>query len=65
MVDSTDNIQTIIIQDLDDWRKFAKANYAELIAIAGSINKAEVIAYCGGLVIGGGATPLFYITFAD
>ena len=57
-------MQNIIIQDMDHWRKFAAANHDELISLFGTINRAETVACQGGLVIGGGAAPLFCVTFA-
>jgi len=58
-------MQDIIIQDMDQWREFAALNHDEIIAVAGTIDNAEIKACQGGLVLGGGAAPLFCVTFAD
>jgi hypothetical protein len=57
-------MQDITIQDMDEWREFVAANYDEVIAAARTVTNAEIAACQGGLVIGGGAAPLFCVTFA-
>jgi len=55
----------IIIQDMDEWTVFADANRDELESQCGSIDDALVKACQGGLTIGGGAAPLFFVSFVD
>jgi hypothetical protein len=53
------------LADMDAWEGFVKANESAIVSEYGSIAKAYLHATQGGLVIGGGAAPLFRVFFAD
>ena len=55
----------IILPDMDAWADFAAANKEQLVADCGSIEAALTKACQGGLVMGGGAAPQFFIGFAE
>lgn len=56
--------ETIILADLDAWATFAVANREALVETYGSVDAALKHACDGGLTLGGGAAPLFHVTFA-
>lgn len=53
----------IILADMDAWEAFAEANRDALESDYGSISKALLHAMQGGLTLGGGAAPAFFISF--
>lgn len=55
----------IALDDMDDWRTFAEANADALVDGYGSIEAALQHCRDGGLTLGGGAAPLFFIYFAE
>lgn len=55
----------IILQDMDEWREFVADNKDALVDDYGSADAAYRHAINGGLTLGGGAAPLFHISFAD
>lgn len=57
--------QQIVLADMDAWEAFASDNSDALIEAYGSIANAYQHAIQGGLTLGGGAAPLFEISFAD
>lgn len=61
MAHSTD----IILADMDEWDAFANDNREALEADYGSVETALQHARDGGLTLGGGAAPAFFISFAD
>jgi hypothetical protein len=56
---------TITLKDMDDWQAFARANAEALREQYGSISAAYQHAVQGGLTLGGGAAPCFFICFED
>jgi hypothetical protein len=54
----------IILADMDEWESFVAANRDALVHEYGSTANAYRHAIQGGLTIGGGAAPLFLISFA-
>jgi hypothetical protein len=63
MTDRTAN--TSILLDMDAWEAFAVDNREALEDAYGSIESAFRHAINGGLTLGGGAAPLFEISFAE
>jgi hypothetical protein len=59
------NQTEIIIADMDEWSVFAADNRDALEDEYGSTAQAYQHAIQGGLVLGGGAAPLFIISFAE
>jgi hypothetical protein len=57
--------QQIILADMDEWEAFAADNRDALEAEYGSTARAYQAAVQGGLTLGGGAAPLFEISFAE
>lgn len=57
--------ETILLADTDDWADFADANQDALLDMYESLDDAFMAACQGGIEIGGGAAPHFYIRFAD
>lgn len=57
------HIETIILANMDAWQEWAEANREALEADYGSLSTALQHAMQGGLMIGGGAAPAFFITF--
>ncbi len=55
----------IILADIDEWHSFARDNAEALHDAYGSISAAYQHAIQGGLTLGGGASPMFTIRFAD
>lgn len=55
----------IILADMDAWEAFAEANADALVDAYGSVATAYQHAIQGGLTLGGGAAPLFEISFAE
>ena len=55
----------IILPDMGAWESFVNANQDALTDQYGTIDKAFKHACDGGLTLGGGAAPLFFIRFAD
>lgn len=55
----------IILADMDEWEAFASDNREALEQDYGSTANAYQHAIQGGLVLGGGAAPLFHISFAE
>lgn len=55
----------IVLDDMDDWAAWAADNADALINDYGSIEAALKHACDGGLVMGGGAAPVFHISFAE
>lgn len=60
-----DGMETILLADTDAWDAFVAAgdNRAEIESRYGSVERAERIACEGGLVLGGGADPVFHVRF--
>ena len=56
-------IENIELYDMDAWNEFVAANRDAIMERYGSIETALQHAREGGLELGGGATPLFVITF--
>jgi hypothetical protein len=54
----------ITLADLDAWKSFADANRDAIEAEYETLEKAFRHTCDGGLVFGGGAAPLFIVTFA-
>lgn len=57
------DIVNIELHSMDDWNEFVAINRGDIIARYGSVDKAYRHAVDGGLEMGGGAAPLFIITF--
>ena len=57
--------QQIILADMDAWEAFAADNADALIEEYGSTANAYQHTVQGGLMLGGGAAPLFEISFAE
>lgn len=55
----------IVLDDMDDWATWAADNADALVEDYGSIESALKHARDGGLVMGGGAAPIFHISFAE
>jgi hypothetical protein len=55
----------IILADMDEWEAFASDNRDALEGEYGSTAKAYQHAVQGGLTLGGGAAPLFVVSFAE
>lgn len=55
----------IILADMDEWEAFANDNRDALEAEYGSTANAYQHAVQGGLTLGGGAAPMFNISFAE
>ncbi len=55
----------IILADMDEWEAFAADNRDALEDAYGSTANAYQHAIQGGLTLGGGATHLFVISFAE
>lgn len=55
----------IILADMDEWAAFASENREALEDAYGSTAIAYQHAVQGGLTLGGGAGPLFTISFAE
>ncbi len=55
----------IILADMDEWEAFAADNRDALEDAYGSTANAFQHAIQGGLTIGGGAAPLFVVSFAE
>ena len=55
----------IILADMDAWEAFAEANLDAINADYGSVANALQHAMQGRLVLGGGAAPEFFISFAE
>lgn len=55
----------IILADMDEWQLFADANRDALEDAYGSTEQAFRHAINGGLTLGGGAAPEFFISFAE
>jgi len=51
--------------DMGDWAEFWTANAEALVEVYETEDAALRAACCGGLVIGGGAAPLFRVAFVD
>ena len=58
-------MREIILADYASWLDFARENHAALIEAYGTIGTAYRHAVQGGLTLGGGASPLFFISFSD
>lgn len=58
-------METILLADMDAWEAFAEANRDALLEMYPTIAAAEAAACQGGIVLGGGAAPAFYVRFAD
>jgi hypothetical protein len=56
---------TIILDDMDAWREFSSVNRDVLLDEYGSVENALRHALDGGLRLGGGASPIINICFAD
>lgn len=56
---------TITLRDLDDWKDFFAANEDAILLDYETEDRAFRHACDGGLILGGGAHPLFYVHFAD
>lgn len=54
----------ITLDDMDDWAAWSTDNADALIEDYGSIESALKHACDGGLTMGGGAAPIFHISFA-
>lgn len=54
----------IVLADMDEWEAFADANREALEGEYGSTANAYQHAVQGGLMLGGGAAPAFFISFA-
>lgn len=54
----------IILETTEDWETFAEANQESLEAEYGSLDKAFRHCCDGGLILGGGAAPEFFVIFA-
>jgi hypothetical protein len=59
------NPELMILADMDEWEDFVNANRETLEAECGSTANAYQHAIQGGLLIGGGAGPLYLISFAE
>jgi hypothetical protein len=57
--------QQVILADMDEWEAFATDNADALVDAYGSTARAYQAAVQGGLTLGGGAAPLFEISFAE
>lgn len=57
--------EKIILADMDAWEAFAADNREALEDAYGSTASAYQHAVQGGLMLGGGAAPLFEISFAE
>ena len=57
--------QQIILDNLEAWEAFAADNRDALEESYGSIANAFQHAIQGGLTLGGGASPMFIVSFAD
>lgn len=55
----------LILADMDEWEAFAESNKDALTDEYGSTANALQHAMQGGLVLGGGAAPMFVISFAE
>lgn len=55
----------IILADLDAWDAFVEHNRDALIETYASVDEAYRHAVQGGLTLGGGASPLVFVSFAD
>ena len=55
----------INLADMDAWEAFAAANREALEEAYGSTAEAYQHAIQGGLTLGGGAAPVFHISFED
>ena len=55
----------ISLPDLDAWDAFAEANHDALAETYGSVESALKHAMDGGLTLGGGASPLVLVYFAE
>jgi hypothetical protein len=55
----------IVLADMDEWEAFASDNREGLEAEYGSTANAYQHAVQGGLTLGGGAAPMFVISFAE
>ena len=58
-------MSNIILADMDAWDEFTAANREALIDAYGNEENAYQHAVQGGLTLGGGAAPLFNISFAE
>lgn len=56
-------IQNVEIYNGQEWRAFVNANHDAIVAECGSVRVAWIYARQGGFAIGGGASPLFVVTF--
>jgi hypothetical protein len=61
--ETTMTIENIELHDMDAWDALVEANRDAIIDRYGSVEKALQHARDGGLELGGGAAPLFIITF--
>ncbi len=59
------SIQGIELADMDAWDAFARDNRDALDEAYGTTANALQHAMQGGLTLGGGAAPMFFVFFAD
>jgi hypothetical protein len=57
--------EQIVLPNMDAWEEFAAANREALEEAYGSTANALQHAIQGGLTMGGGAAPLFFISFEE
>jgi hypothetical protein len=60
----TDKFEIILV-NMDEWKSFAAANLEAIVNEYGSTANAYRHAIDGGLRLGGGAAPLFHVSFAQ
>lgn len=55
--------ETIALNDMNDWDQFATANKDALLEMYQSLDAACMAARQGGIQIGGGSSPEFFVVF--
>jgi hypothetical protein len=58
-------VTEIILADMGEWLDFVRENIDAIRDAYGSVSNAYQHAVQGGLMLGGGAAPLFVIRFAE